>query len=101
MVGKKKRRGLSWLVVVSFAVTSCVSTLPLSLARAREANSLQRAKARSQASYPVLSRYATDLTEMVRQRNLKGAAVDTESVDPRTVSTQPRDSVAQSTMCAW
>src|SRR5687767_12068159 len=81
MIGRKKRRGLNWLVVFSFAVTSCVSTLPLSLARAREASSLHRAKASGKASYPVLSRYAADLTEVVRQSKLKGAAADPPSVE--------------------
>ena len=37
--------------------------------------------AASKANYPVLSRYATDLTELARQRKLKATAVNSASVD--------------------
>ncbi len=46
-----------------------------------EKNSCARHTGRRQVNYPVLSRYATDLTKLARQRKLRTTAVNNASVD--------------------
>ncbi len=82
MVRRKKTRGLAWLMVLTLVVTMCASFLPMSLARAKgEKPSSKGTPAGSKAGYPVLSRYATDLTELALQRRLKPTAINIASVD--------------------
>jgi ATP-dependent Clp protease ATP-binding subunit ClpA len=72
MVRMKKTRGLAWLTIFSLAFTMCASFLPMDLARAKtEKSSSRGTRAGRKANYPVLSRYARDLTELARQRKLK------------------------------
>ncbi len=60
----------------------CASFLPLSLARATgEKSSSRRTRVGTKADYPVLSRYATELTELALQRKLKASAVNSAAVD--------------------
>lgn len=82
MVRRKKTRGLAWLMVLTLVVTTGASFLPMSLARAKgEKSSSRGTPAGSKANYPVLSRYATDLTELALQRKLKATAANNPSVD--------------------
>jgi serine protease AprX len=82
MVRRKKTRGLAWLMILSLAFTMCASLLPTSFARPNgEKSSSRRTRSGGTANYPVLSRYATDLTELALQRKLRTTAVNSASVD--------------------
>src|SRR5688500_12567647 len=78
----KKTRGLAWLIILSMALTMCASLLLRGLSYAKaEKESSQVTPARIKASYPVLSRYATDLTRLARQGKLKLSAVNREYIN--------------------
>ncbi|MCM3874261.1 MAG: S8 family serine peptidase, partial [Pyrinomonadaceae bacterium] len=82
MVLRKNAHRLAWLMIFSLAFTMCASLLPMSRTHAKgEKNSGHSTPAASKANYPVLSRFATDLTELARQRKLRTAAVNSASVD--------------------